>query len=319
MKNGVRIGARVAGMVAGVVVGVVASIAGATEPVLLVTDAAEDTVKKYDLDGNYLGKVFESSSGGVDQPLGMAVDGRGNLYVSGDLSRKVHRFDLATGASRGVFAEHPNMVGPAGMEFYEGNLWVSDGRTGRVFRFDDRTGDLTDIFISGMAVPEAILFDEPRNRVVVGDWLRNEFRSYDLDTGAFITRNVVGSGLERPLHAELSADGTRVRAVNFFGDTFTEHSLETGELIRSIDLTLGGSPLSGPVDWVTLADGSHIVSSTNNGLLLRYSADWQYQGVFAQGNQTRAGALILVSDPIPGPSAGAVLALAGALAVRRRR
>ncbi|MEO0483191.1 MAG: hypothetical protein AAF138_06165 [Planctomycetota bacterium] len=290
-------------------------VAFASQQFLLVTDAAEDTVRKYDLDGQYLGTVFESGSGGLNQPLGINVAPDGSLLVAGDLSRKVHRYDMATGASLGVFAESPQMVGPAGITFHNGALWVSDGRTGRVFRFDENTGASLGVFASGMAVPEAVMFDG-NGKVVIGDWLRSEYRIYDEQTGDFERILTQGSGLNRPLHAEFSEDGSSILAVNFLGNRMTEHDSETGRLLRTVDLRNNSAPMSGPVDWVTLADGSRIVSSTNNGKLLKYDADWQYLGVFAEGNATRAGAMVLV----PAPST-AMLALAGVGSVfaRRRR
>ncbi|MEL7472725.1 MAG: hypothetical protein AAGK04_05345 [Planctomycetota bacterium] len=291
----------------------VAATTRASNQVLLVTDSAQDTVRRYDLNGNYLGTVFDSGAGGVNQPLGLTIAPDGSLLVSGDLSRKVHRYDLTTGASLGVFAETPQMVGPAGMTFHNGALWVSDGRTGRVFRFDEDTGADLGPFLSGMAVPEAVIFDD-NGKVIVGDWLRSEFRIYDEATGAFEGFVTRGNGLNRPLHAELSEDGSSLLAVNFFGNTLTEHDVETGDLLRSVDLRANGSPMSGPVDWIALNDGTYIVSSTNNGLLLRYDADWIYTGIFAQGNATRAGAMVLV----PSPGLGMVAAFGGVWATRRR-
>lgn len=301
---------------AGMFVGLFA-VAGASggDQYLLVTDAAEDTVRKYSLDGTYLGTVFESGAGGVDQPLGITLGADGSLLVSGDLSRKVHRFDLDTGAFLGDFATHPSMVGPAGMTSRDGNLYVSDGRTGSVLRFDSMTGAYVDTFITGMAVPEAVMF-EADGDVIVGDWLRSEFREYDGETGEFKRFVVRGNGLERPLHAELSADGSSIFSVNLFGNTLTEHDVATGGLLRTVDLTANGSPLNGPVDWVELSDGTFVVSSTLTGQLLRYNSDWEYEGVFAEGNATRAGAIVLV--PAPGAAGSAAIVGVGA-AVRRRR
>ncbi|MEM0982747.1 MAG: hypothetical protein AAGI17_02225 [Planctomycetota bacterium] len=290
----------------------VTSGAAAQQQYLLVTDAAADTVRKYSLDGDYLGDVFAAGAGGLDAPLGMAIAPDGSLLVSGDLSGQVHRYDLDTGASLDVFAEGNGLVGPAGLTFQGGNLWVSDGRTGSVFRFDATSGAFVDRFLSDMVVPEAVVFGN--DTVYVGDWLVSEFRAYDLDTGTFEGQIVRGNGLERPLHAEISADGSSIMAVNFFGNTLTEHDIATGDLIRSIDLTAGGAPMSGPVDWITLADGSHIVSSTLNGSLLKYDEDWDYVGVFAQGDAIRAGAILLVPSPATGAAFLPVLAL-----TRRRR
>lgn len=292
---------------------VCAGAAAAQDQYLLVTDAARDTVRKYALDGAYLGTVFESGAGGLDAPLGLTLGRDGSLLVSGDLSGKVHRYSLDTGASLGVFAETAGMVGPAGLTIRDDMLWVSDGRAGSVYRFDAGTGALVDEFIDDMRVPEAVVFDT-NGGVIVGDWLTSSFRRYDAETGVFDRQIVQGAGLNRPLHAELSPDGSSILAVNLFGNTLTEHDLETGNLIRSVDLRNNGSPMNGPVDWVTLADGTRIVSSTNNGMLLRYDADWAYLGVFAQGDATRAGAMVLVPAP-----ASLMLLPAVALGCRRRR
>lgn len=290
-----------------------AGSAAAQNQYLLVTDAAEDTVRKYALDGTYLGTVFESGAGGLDQPLGLTVAPDGSLLVSGDLTGKVHQYDMNTGESLGIFAEADGMIGPAGITIHAGMLWASDGRSGAVYRFNADTGELVDRFIEGMRVPEAVMFDGAGN-VIVGDWLTSEFRVYDETTGDFERQIVRNNGLARPLHAEISAGGDSILAVNFFGNTLTEHDIESGELIRSVDLRANGAPMSGPVDWITLDDGSHIVSSTNTGTLLKYDADWSYVGVFATGNATRAGAMVLV----PAPASITVLPVM-LISCRRRR
>ena len=59
------------------------------------------------------------------------------------------------------------------------------------------------------------------------------------------------------------------------------------------------------------------MSSTNNGMLLKYDADWTYTGVFAEGNATRAGAMVLI--PAPGTAVGLCAMFAAAACRRRRR
>ncbi|MEO1006997.1 MAG: GC-type dockerin domain-anchored protein [Planctomycetota bacterium] len=263
---------------------------------LLVTDGGADTVRKYDLDGTYLGDVIDAGAGGVNDPLGIAISPAGDLLVSGDLSRKVHRYDLGTGVPLGDFAAHPTMVGPAGLAIHDGRLYVSDGRSGTVFRFDAETGDYIDDFITGMAVPEAVLF-APSGDVIVGDWLRNEYRVFDGGSGTAKSTLVTGDGLNRPWGAAISGDGDSILTVNFGSNTLTEHAIDTGDMIRTVDLRNGGAPMNGPVDWVTLDDGTHVVSSALNGTLLRYDEAWGYIGVFAEGDAVRSDAMVLVPAP----------------------
>lgn len=300
---------------AAVVLGLLSGSACAQE--LLITNVGDDSVRRYALDGTYLGDLVSPGAGGLNDPLGMTVAEDGRVFVSGDLSGRVHIYDGQTGESIGSLDTF-GLRGPAGLKIRDGLLYVSDGRSGSVFRFNVETGDFVDRFISGLVVPEGLVWTADGSEIIVGDWWTNRLAVFDAQTGEF-KRNIVtaGQGLTRPLHIELGTNGDTVLAANLFADVITEHSIATGELVRTIDLTAGGAPLDGPVDWQTLPDGTHIVSGSTSDNVLRYDAEWNYLGVWASGlGMDNPSAIHYI---VPAPATGAMIGLSSVLLLKRRR
>jgi sugar lactone lactonase YvrE len=105
------------------------------------------------------GAVFVSShSGGLDRPImGIAFGPDGNLYVGGNSSNNVLRYDGQTGTfidefvhagSGGLISTHGIAFGP------DGNLYVASQFSDEVLRYDGNTGAFLDAFTSNSPLRE---------------------------------------------------------------------------------------------------------------------------------------------------------------------
>lgn len=261
---------------------------------VLVTDAPNDAVRIHDLEtGAFLGFAVAPGTPGIDQPLGFTLLPDRSLLVSSDLTDRIRRFDPRTGELLSSFEPTPLVDGPAGLEVGpDGLVYCASGRNGRVLRYTT-DGAFVDAFVEGMVVPEMMVWDDA-GRFLVGDWWTSRIEAVDAVTGDPLGTFSIGQPLERPLHGHRRDDGVTLVVANLVGNTLARYDIASGETLPTIDLRAGGAPMNGPVDFVDLDDGTMLVSSTNNGRILRYTQEGTYLGVFAEGDgMTGAGALAI--------------------------
>jgi DNA-binding beta-propeller fold protein YncE len=138
------------------------------------TDRTNGSVFRYSSAGEYVGRFESSPSMGAWQPLGIAFDAAGNLYVTdaGGASQRVHVFgpDGVLLRDLGVDAgfNHPNGIAVDAA----GNVYVADSTNGRLMVFDP-TGAVLGVVPRGpqhgdLGMPRGVAIDA-KGRVYVVD------------------------------------------------------------------------------------------------------------------------------------------------------
>lgn len=155
------------------------------------TKSTEHTVKIFDMDGNLLGKIGREKGEDPGQflfPTYLALDAKGNLYVTDTLGSRVQMFD-AGGKYVKSFGQRGNAWGmfdkPKGVAIDSfGNVYVVDSGWSNVQIFNQK-GQVLLFFggrgpIPGMLKnPTAIAIDRS-NRIYVADYLNHRVEAYQL-------------------------------------------------------------------------------------------------------------------------------------------
>ncbi len=211
------------------------------------------------------GDGFAATSAGILQPLAVAVDTAGNLFITHSLSNRVRRVDAATGvistvAGGGVEepgdggpATSARLSGPEGMALdAAGNLFIADRSNRRIRRVDGVTGIISTVAGNGiggfrgdggpallarLSNPQQVALDANGNLFIGGG---HRVRRVDAATGIIST--VAGNGL-----LGFSGDGgpaTSARfsnprgiAVDSAGNLFIADS--SNHRIRRVDASTG--------------------------------------------------------------------------------
>ncbi len=138
------------------------------------TDRTNGAVFRYSSDGTYLGVFEPGPSLGAWQPLGIAFDAQGNMFVTdaGGQSQRVHMFgpDGALVRDFGTTAglNHPNGIAVDAA----GNVYVADSNNGRLMAFD-AAGALIGVVARGprvdnLGMPRGVAIDG-KGRIYVVD------------------------------------------------------------------------------------------------------------------------------------------------------
>ncbi|MCC5831203.1 MAG: PEP-CTERM sorting domain-containing protein [Phycisphaeraceae bacterium] len=109
---------------------------------LIVGSTYGDFIAEYDLTtGGFVGMLVPAGSGGLDEPIGMALGPDGALYVSSAWTGSVLKYDAHTGAFLGTFADGFNL--PTGLTYADGSFYVPDRSAKRIHHLDALTGAVT--------------------------------------------------------------------------------------------------------------------------------------------------------------------------------
>jgi glucose/arabinose dehydrogenase len=129
-----------------------------------------------------------AGSGGLDQPRGLAFGPDGYLYVGGQFTNQVKRYDGTTGVFIDTFASGGGLNNTEDLTFGpDGHLYVSSRGTSQVLRFNGITGAFMDVFASGggLAQPIGLVFGLDGHLYVISNGARQALR-YNGTTGAFM-------------------------------------------------------------------------------------------------------------------------------------
>ncbi|NOK63753.1 MAG: hypothetical protein GFH27_549285n360 [Chloroflexi bacterium AL-W] len=133
---------------------------------LYLTDAASDSVKRYNGETGVLIDTFVSAfSGGLETPRGLTFGSDQHLYVSSESNDRVLRYNKDTGAFMNAFVSTGSggLDKPTDLAFGpDGNLYVISKGSKSILRYDGETGAFIDEVIAsgsgGMGLPSCLLF-----------------------------------------------------------------------------------------------------------------------------------------------------------------
>lgn len=291
----------------------VSGVEARAEKYVLVGSWASGDVRRYREDGTLVDTFIQRGSGGLGFPDGLAYGPDDNLYVADGSSKNVLRYNGTTGAFMDVFVS--TGLARAGYTQFgpDGNLYVCSGSDNTVQRFDGRTGAYIDTFASAPEVRSPAGLAWKDGTMYVSGFGNNTVGRFDAVTGEF--EGLLPGTFNRPLYVRVGTNGD-LYISNYGTGRLLEITPPSGPTVGQI---MGGG-LSGPVGQAVLSDGTLLVTSWNNGRILRYNEmTGEFLNVFASG-YPQANDILLTPDIVPSPGGwGAITVGVLMTGLRRRR
>lgn len=271
------------------------------------------SISEFDANGNLL----NAFSSGLDDPMGLAFDHSGNLYVANYYGGNVAEFDSSGNLINGSFAS--GLVGPEGLAFdSSGNLFVSSLYNGGTVSEFNSNGQLVHSFASGSSglnrFPAGLAFNGTGNLYVVNQEPGSvaEFNS----SGVLINNSFVTSpgafGLAFGENGNLYVANYTGTQSNYVG-TVSEFAPD-GSLIDSSF----ASGLDGASGLAFDNNGNLFVANRNDNNILEFDQNGHLINTIPSPSLNAP--IYIAIQPVPEPSTW-VLVLVGVAAFlgRRRR
>jgi len=260
------------------------------------TGTRGDTIYVSNVGTNYVTQFTSEGAGSVfantgPEPLGVAFDSAGNLYVGMPVSNTIVKFS-STGTSLGVFAN--SGATPYALAFDStGNLYVADAGDNTIVRITP--GGSSSIFANtGLSYPSGLAFDSAGNLFVangVGSYI-TKFSATGTNLGVF-----AGSGGTSPVGLTFDTAGN-LYVANQSGAIVKITTNATSSVFANI----GASPFGLAFDS---AGNLYVSYNTPFNFIEKFSSTGTDLGAFASG----------LSSPgfiaIPNPSTTLRIAAAG--------
>lgn len=261
---------------------------------LLISNAGFSPVQRYDA----VSAAFEMDIGesfSLFDATGVTIGPDGLLYVVGDGSLNVERFNPLTGARINEFiADEGLLNNPAGITFGpDQNLYIVDSGSAEILRFDGSEGSFIDRFIpsgplagfaAGLQQPIQITFADD-GLLYVSDSIANEILRFDAFTGAYVDTFVSAldnGGLQGAVGFTFGPDGNLYVAsfglLNAMTGNWTSTVLRfdgnDGSFMGpSAFVSAGDGGLAGPIGIQFSPSGDLLVVSRFTNSVLRYDGD----------------------------------------------
>ena len=224
-----------------------------------------------------------ANEGTLDKTIQPIVGPDGNLYVSGESSKNVLRYNTETGAFIDVFANIPGDAG--GIAFGpDGNLYVADYTNGQILRFSGSDGSAMGAFATGIGGRPYSLAFGPDGNLYVALYDNAEVLKYDglsgTALGTFISAPAGGIGT--PEQIVFGPDGNLYIA-DFDNNSVLRFNGADGTPMG--DFVAGSEPhLDEPNGLAFGPDGNLYVSDSQHGVILRFDGSTgAFIDVYASG------------------------------------
>lgn len=253
----------------------------------LICDSANDSVRRYRLDGSFYGTTVTAGSGGLNMPMAAVVDNQ-DLYVAGFLSG-IDRYDLVTGAHEADLVGttvNGHVFAPSDFLLSGGQIWATSyqpGADGGIYWFNQASGFYLSRPITngsgGLSIPNSVLL-EPDNDVLVVDPTNSNVKRYS-SAGTYeavaITTASGGLNLPRGFTADFSVVPNRLYLTSEANDKVVYYAWDGAAWDYQSDIVASGSGgLDQPTDVVVGPDGMLYVISAGTDQVLRFDARTGY-------------------------------------------
>ena len=238
----------------------------------LVNSYNDNRVLRYNTtNGQYMGVLVPSASGGLSLPHDIVIDANGHALVASAANDAVPQFSVLDGSAMGNFvaAGSGGLDYPVGMAYGpDGNLYVSGQLSDTVQRYNPTNGAYIDTFVTNMSGgldgPSDLTFGPDGHLYVVGRYSDRVHR-YNGATGAYID-NFVTNGLSQPFGITFGPDAN-LYVVSGNGNAVRQYNGTNGELVG----TFASTGLSFPIEAEFGPDGNLYVASFNNSRIVRFN------------------------------------------------
>ncbi len=206
---------------------------------------------------NYLGRgVATLATAGLAHPIGLALDGSGNLYIADTGDSAIKELSASTPQATTLAS---GLSGPQGVAVDgSGNVYIADTGHSAIKEWNASTKQVTTLVSSGLNQPTGVAVDGSGN-VYIADTSNNAIKEWVASTKQVIT--LVSSGLSLP-------DGV---AVDTFGNVYTADNTHNAikEWIASTQqvTTLVSSGLNGPSGVAVDGAGNVYIADTGNSAI----------------------------------------------------
>ncbi|MGV6858948.1 MAG: DUF4347 domain-containing protein [bacterium] len=229
--------------------------------------------------------VLFATEGTLDKAIQPIIGPDGNIYVSGESSNNILRYDAATGAFMDIFAT--TGAGEAqGIAFGpDGNLYVANGTGREIMRFDGSDGTALPTFVANTGGNPYSLTFGPDGNLYVNLYNSGEVHKYDGSTGASLGTFVASTDVGTPEQMVFGPDGNLYIA-DVANNSVLQFNGSDGSYIKDF-IPATEANLDSPNGLAFGPDGSLYVSDAQDGDILRYNGSTgTFIDVYASGLNT---------------------------------
>jgi streptogramin lyase len=218
-----------------------------------------------------------AGSGGISHSYCPAFGPDGKLYVVGNFSDNVERYDPTTGAYLDTFipAGSGGLANPTQIAFGpDGNLYITSNNNNSVMRYNGTTGAFIDVFVAsgsgGLSAPTGLAFGPDGDLYVVSRFTDSVLR-YNGTTGAYKGAFISSGsgGLNEPGFLQWGPDGN-VYVTSAFTNSILRYNGTTGAFLNAF-VPSGSGGLDTPNSLLFGPDGNLYVATAYADSVLRYN------------------------------------------------
>jgi sugar lactone lactonase YvrE len=204
-------------------------------------------------------------SSGLNQPLGVAVDGAGNVYVADYGDQAIKEWNAATQQVTTLVSS--GLSNPWGVAVDgSGNVYIADTNNAAIKQWSPSTQQVTTVVGTSPTFPTGIAVDGSGN-IYFADTAHDAVKEWNASTQQVTT--VVGTDLSFPVGVAVDGSGNL-----YIADSNDDAIKQWNESTQQVTTVLG-SGLSGPYGVAVDGSGNLYIADTDGHSFIQWSASAQ--------------------------------------------